>query len=231
MNQHRSTPSFLLTAALALSYPLSAGIFIEVGEAGETLATANVTTGAGPLTTIRGTLIDKAGSEGAPTTKPVTPDGPIGSSPVDDIDLYQIFIPNTAAFSVTVSSNLSVDNDSQLYLFDSAGNQVLFNDDRTLGDAFPQFDLGALTGPAGIYYLGFVLYHTDPVLNPTLTSWNRSPAPFQTGPYELTLTGANPAVDQVVPEPSGMVIAGLLSALLIHHRRRTDDWELPLPPR
>ncbi len=97
----------LLGAVLALFAVTNVAYAVtynEVGDTGELLATAQDTTGLGldPLTSISGSLIDLGGG-------------------IDDVDLYRINIFDTNAFSVTVSANLSVDNDAMMFLFDSAG--------------------------------------------------------------------------------------------------------------
>jgi hypothetical protein len=167
-----------------------ADTFNEVGDAGELLATANVASVAGPLTAISGTLIDLGGG-------------------TDDVDLYQILISNPGAFSVTVNANLSVDNDTRLFLFDAAGSLVLFDEDSG-GGFLPQFDAGDLSGSPGVYYLGFSLFETTPALSGNvLTGWNRAATPFQTGPYTLTLTGAG-SISTVIPEPGSVVLFSIV---------------------
>jgi hypothetical protein len=105
-----------------------------------------------------------------------------------------------------VSATLSGDNDAQLFLFDESGLQILFNDDSGPG-LLPQFNPGDLTGqPTGNYYLAFNLYETNPNSDP-LAGWDRDPAPFQTGPYTLSLTGVT-----AVPEPTSLLASlGLTS--------------------
>lgn len=71
----------------------NAALFSEVGDAGELIATAQVTTGSGALTSITGSLINL---------------GSVGD-PIDDVDLFKIFISDTSAFSVTVNSNFFED--------------------------------------------------------------------------------------------------------------------------
>ncbi|ACK67999.1 hypothetical protein PCC8801_4063 [Rippkaea orientalis PCC 8801] len=167
-----------------------AATWTEVGDAGELLPTSQTTFGSGVLNSISGTLSDLGGG-------------------IDDIDLYQIFIYDTDAFSVTVSASLSQDNDAQLFLFDAGGFLKLEDDDSA--GFLPQFDPGALSGqPTGIYYLAFNLFSTDPDSNP-LAGWNRDPVPFQTGPYTLSLTGTQFASSATVPEP--LTLLGSATAL------------------
>lgn len=77
---------------------------------------------------------------------------------------------------------MSVDNDADLYLFDAAGDQVLFDDDSGF-DSLPQINAGDLTGTAGVYFLAIVLAFTEPyALDGSLdTGWYHTPTPFQTG--------------------------------------------------
>ena len=161
-------------------------------DAGELLGTAQDTTGTGAvLESISGSLID------------------LGSAtPIDDVDLFKILITNPAAFSVTVTASLSDDNDAQLYLFDAAGIEVLYSDDGGVG-FLPQFDAGDLIDPAGEYFLAFNLFATAPETVGNLdTGWDHDPAPFQTGPYTLSLTGVETA-GAAVPEPSTLALLSL----------------------
>ena len=164
-------------------------------DAGELVSTAQDTTGMGALLdSISGTLINLGTM----------------ADPVDDVDLYKILITNPAAFSVTVSASLSVDNDAQLFLFDDAGSQVLFDDDVDFPDnLLPQFNPGDLSGPAGEYFLAFNLWATAPDTVGNLdTGWDHDPGPFQTGPYTLSLTGVETA-GAAVPEPSTLALLSL----------------------
>lgn len=179
----------VILISLAAASTVQAATWTEVGDAGELLPTSQITIGSGALDSISGTLIDLGGE-------------------TDDIDLYQIFIHDTDAFSVTVSASLSEDNDAQLRLFDAEGFLKLFDDDSV--DFLPQFNPGALGGqPTGLYYLAFNIYNTTPNSNP-LAEWDRAPDPFQTGPYTLSLTGTKFVSSSAkVPEPASAL--GLLA--------------------
>lgn len=212
-----------LTALLAgiVCYGLSAtaaqAVMIDEDspDAGELVSTAQDTTGVGAsLDSISGSLINLG-----------TP-----ADPVDDVDLFKIMITDPAAFSVTVTASLSVNNDAMLYLFNSAGVQTLVDDDGS-GGLLPQFDAGELTaagGGAGDYFLAFTLFITNPddvVSNPpTLASgWFRDPIPYQEGPYTLNLTGVSTAaVTPPVPEPEMLALFGLGLAGLGLARRRVQ---------
>lgn len=207
----------LLAGAVCYGLSASAVQAVMIDEdnpdAGELVSTAQDTTGTGAvLESISGSLINL---------------GTV-ADPVDDIDLFKILITDPAAFSVMVTASLSVDNDAMLYLFDSAGVQVLVDDDGS-GGLLPQIDAGELTaagGAAGEYFLAFNLFITNPddvVSNPpTLDSgWFRDPIPFQTGPYTLNLTGVSTdAPPPTVPEPGMLALFGLGLAGMGLARRR-----------
>lgn len=180
----------------------NAATWTETGDAGELVGTAQSTVGFGALTLISGSLID-LGEE------------------LDDIDLYRITILDPDAFSVITSASLSVDNDAMLFVFDAAGNLVFFNDDSV--GFLPGIDAGDLTGnPAGSYLLGINLFFTLPTSDP-LAGWDRDPDPFQTGPYDLTLTGAGFDSDgTAVPEPATLALLGAgLAGIGFLRRRRS----------
>jgi hypothetical protein len=111
-------------------------VLLEVGDAGDLPETAQ-STPSGALTVI---------------------DGVIGD---DDVDMYAIYLPNPAAFTATTVGGASFD--TQLWLFDSAGKGVAFNDDSS-GGVLSTIDnsSGCLTGrPAGVYYLAISRSNRD----------------------------------------------------------------------
>ncbi|MBN2473196.1 MAG: DVUA0089 family protein [Pirellulales bacterium] len=182
-----------MTVVVALQTGVSAlgAFWTEAGDAGQLLPTAQVIRGTGRLDQIAGTL---AGD--------------------DDVDLYRIRITDPDAFSITVSANLSTDNDAQLFLFDSAGYLVADDDDSGY-QLLPQINAGVLSAhAAGIYHVAIDLYNTDPVGSP-LSGWHSRPEPRQTGPYTMTFTGAAP-----VPEPATQTVWPILGALAIGYWRR-----------
>ena len=203
-------------AMLLLAPVAQANSFLEFVDVGETLETAGVPGGfVGPLTTISGTLEDLGGG-------------------VDDIDLYKILVVDTTAFAVSVTASLSEDNDAVLWLFDADGFLVggaqfpnIFPgfDDRADGDCdepgspcLPEFFAGDFAGgPTGVYYLGLSLWLTEPIVGPglPLSGWERDPFPFQTGPYELTLTGV-----EFVPIPGAVWLFASALGLLAWAKRR-----------
>jgi len=213
MKKSRLLGAVCAYAFLMLTAPAHAVIINEVSpDAGELISTAQDTTGVGTtLEAITGSLIN-LGTAG---------------DPIDDIDLFKIHITDPTAFSVAVTASLSVNNDAMLYLFDTAGVQVLVDDDGS-GGLLPQFNAGELSsagGAAGEYFLAFNLFITNPddiISNPpTLDSgWFRDPIPFQTGPYTLGLTGVETSI---VPVPAAVWLfgSGLLGLIGIARRKKT----------
>lgn len=168
--------------------------WVEVGDAGDLPGTAQVVTGGAQLDGIIG-VVD-AGT---------------------DIDMYKIFITEPANFSAIASwdgTDLSEDNDAQLFIFDEAGFLVAKDDDDGVR-ALPAIYAGELAGhPAGDYYLAFDLFNIDPADDP-IFGWDGVPVPPQSGPYEIHLTAAQTAM----PEPTVVALLGLGSLALLRRRR------------
>ena len=118
--------------------PLPAGVWIEQGEAGNLPGNAQVTTGTGSLNTIRGALA------------------------AGDVDMYKISICDAAAFTAIVSGTVS---DTQIFLFNAAGNGVAMNDDSPIGGGLQSAiaPAGAIPGLVnGAYYIALSSYDNDP---------------------------------------------------------------------
>lgn len=116
-----------------------ASTWAERGDAGETVATAQATTGAEALDVIQGTI----GGSG-------------------DADLYVIEVTDPAAFSASTVGGTGFD--TQLFLFRADGLGVAANDDVAFGapqSRLPAGVLGAL--PAGRYVLAVTGFDRDPV--------------------------------------------------------------------
>ncbi len=205
--------------ALMLAHSASAVIYTEVGDAGQSLGTAQ-NTGAGvvqPLTSIFGSLLTDT-----------------------DIDIFAINISDFASFSATTVNTLTGNLDTALFLFTSAGLPVYANDDdaggMSVGSTLPP---GNPLGPQvnGLYYLAISLSGAEPVnfANQLLFAMGntstdvRGPNPIATGGlsdwdtslvfgggqfpagYQIDLTGAQ----TVVPEPSTYALCGLGVVLLL----------------
>ena len=110
---------------LATPRPASAQLWNELGDAGQTLATAQTTAGNGPLTNILGTIQTDT-----------------------DVDLYCIHITNPALFSATLQCVAINQND--LWLFAANGLGIEGNDGCSTGSVL----LSSLfVFSAGTYYL------------------------------------------------------------------------------
>jgi hypothetical protein len=220
----RALSPWVVAAATMVSGPASAAIFTEVGDAGQTLATAQIAGafgGASPLSTIFGSL-----------------------SSSTDADLYLINITHPLTFSATTIGGAL---DTQLFLFNLGGAPVFMNDDAdglTLQSTLPA---GHALGPvsAGVYVLGVSLAGYDPVnevnqllFDVGLTTDVRGAAPglspaslfgfanntffADSGDYAIQLTGT---ATVPVPEPvSSLLVAMALAAcgvVTVKGRRRT----------
>jgi hypothetical protein len=197
-------------------------VWAEVGDAGQLPATAQVTTGGGPLTAITGTI-----------------DTP------NDVDMFAIRITSPSTFSATTVGQPGTHFDTQLFLFDSNGRGVEANDDvSTTNLRSTLTSIGAL--PSGIYYLAISSFNADPVapgglrlfpepeetiaptfglpVGPTGPGGGLPVADWTTGglsagTYQIALTGAEFAI----PEPGSVLLfgLGLAGALGYGRRRRT----------
>ena len=193
---------------LTLTTTASALTWNEVGDSGQLISTAQVTVGSGPLTEINGSIYDPM-----------------------DVDLYEIFINDPAAFSGSMDWPIGTTDfvDAQLFLFDAVGVGVAFNDDSAGPDFRPEIPPGSAVQPTvpGIYYLGISAFDNMPVSSgglifttsldePTgpdgpgaafpLNGWTGANLNVESfGPYSITLTGTSPSA---VPEPSTMLLLG-----------------------
>ena len=205
--------------ALGATGTAQAATFTEIGDAGETLSTAQEIP-EGPLTldSISGTVL--------PNNAP------------NNADLFRIFIEGGGSFSATTVGGAAFD--TQLFLFDSNGRGVYANDETanpfSSQSTLPANNPLTPTQP-GFYYLGISGFDYDPVsANGQIfpdTTFNAVVGP--TGPgggaplinfegvndggsYTIKLTGV-----RAVPEPAstaGIVVLGALGATLVLKRRR-----------
>lgn len=184
-----------LVAAFA-SGQAQAATFTEANDAGETLETAQTIQGSLPLESISGILSEE------------TPDA----------DLFKIALTGGQTFSATTVGG--ADFDTQLFLFNQAGQGVYGNDNASpmLGSnqsTLPQGGFSPVN--SGIYYLAISGFDYDPVDADGNEIYPDPASPFNQvfgpdsnsslsefdgtrlngGSYTISLTGA-----QAVPEPS-----------------------------
>jgi hypothetical protein len=128
--------------------PPPAGTWVEDGDAGDLPSTAQVPAGSGTLPEIRGTL--DAGNA----------------------DMYLIDICDINTFGATLVGGATVD--TQLFLFNTDGVGVTFNDDAVV--VAGQSTITAQFVPApGQYYIALSTYDNDPVDFDTLELWLDQP--------------------------------------------------------
>lgn len=196
--------------ALGLTTTALAQTWSEVGEAGELPGTAQVPAGSGPLTAITGTL--NAGG---------------------DADMYLVDIPVPANFLAKTWPLTVVD--TQLWLFDLAGNGITFNDDDPGGAGLQSTLTGTFLPAGGNYYLAVSQYNYDALNGSALKIWNDSPfaterapdgpgAPgpveswggdtFADGAYQIDLQGVD-----FVPEPATLTLLAVGGLALLRRRR------------
>ncbi len=183
-----SRPDAGLAAALALAATLMlagsarAQVWNEAGDAGDLPATAQVTTGSGPLTTINGNL----------------------ASPTD-VDMYCVHVTDPAAFSACLQC--VVIQGPNLWVFDANGNGISA---VTTCQAGCKLVTGATVTSAGTYYVAVAYDAIYPyagagvMWNPAYTtqrspdgpgaagvvsSWAGTPNPQPQNPYTITFYG------------------------------------------
>lgn len=200
-----------IVAVAGIACAAHAQVWNEVGDAGDSLATANITNGVGPLTQI------------------------IGTFGLDDADLYCIYIPNPALFRATTVGGTA--DDTQLFLFNSNGFGVTHNDDSPGGSVLQSTITGQFISGPGHYYLAITKYNRDPSSASGLI-WLNSPfgverAPDGPGsadalaswagitsassaPYNIFLEGA----EYCIPTPGAFALLGMGG--LVASRRRRD---------
>lgn len=201
---------FVGLVVLALSATAWTQTWSEVGEAGELPGTAQMPAGSGPLTTITGTL--NAGG---------------------DADMYLVNIPVPANFLAKTWPSTALD--TQLWLFDLAGNGITFNDDDPGGAGLQSTLTGTYLPAGGDYYLAVSQYNYDALDGGGLAIWNDSPfnterapdgpgAPgpvaswagttFADGAYQIDLMGVD-----FVPEPATLTLLAVGGLAFLRRRR------------
>ncbi|PQO35343.1 PEP-CTERM sorting domain-containing protein [Bremerella cremea] len=208
-------------------------LWSELGDAGESLGTAQAISGMDEITSIIGTIESSA------------------TLGYEDVDLFKIYIEDFSIFSATTKNSAALDTD--LFLFDSKGFGLASNGDNVFAtppELFATIPSDSVSGSPGIYYIGiafagdypksvtgrifpdlFDLSSTGKVLGPIspggnnpLSNWEydgdpgRIPLPAS---YEINLTGVN-TVPDVVPEPGSslLILTGLASLVGLRCRQR-----------
>jgi hypothetical protein len=216
IRSHINAPVLGTLATLALSLTAHAQVWNEVGEAGQNgVGAAQITVGAGALTTINGSLFR---------------DG--------DVDLYCISITDFASFRAIVTS--SANPDSTLHLFNPDGTLQVSNDDYYLGSGYSLLtSQGVLAN--GTYFLAMTNYDirpqsmsgTDLYANTfwpgpnaqqqgnglVLSSWFGQSVFAGPGAYTIALEGAE---FHLVPAPGAAAMI-TLGGLIASRRRRAGN--------
>ena len=222
---NHNTATALVCAILFACSNTSAGTiastWFEQGDAGDSLATANVIGEVFPLNHIAGTLPDN------------DPNG---------VDLYQLFIPDPSKFSASTDNFPSTDLlDTWLYLFDENGMGIAASASSVGGSFHASISEGSVLAPPGQYYLAVTRLDSAPqsatgpifpdlvfastngeVVGPTGTGGNNPLASWTSlqfldfENYQIDLTGAASAV----PEPSAAMIWACGSLLFVSSRKR-----------
>lgn len=217
----------LLSASLLLLASSANADHIEAlfGDAGQTVLTAQPTTGASSMNYIIGSL------------------GVAG----DLVDLFQITITDPVNFTAEV---IGASFDSQLFLFNTAGNGIASNDDGGTGnlsklDATNDPNAALARLAVGEYLLGISVYDVDayvggsemfpdacltsdktcaPQFAGAFTQWLGRPSAFGSIPaaYMIAVNGVNRAPTPS-PEPSAALLFGVgfaASGLAVRQRQR-----------
>lgn len=201
--------TLMILAGLSVCSASFSQVWVETGDAGELPGTAQVTMGAGALVSITG-------------------DNSLG-----DADMFAIMITDEASFSATTVGVTGFD--TQLFLFNSAGMGVTFNDDSAA--SFQSTLTSTFVTSNGLYYIAISGFDYD-AASGGLEIWLDTPFGVERAPdgpgaggavdgwldsgaggvYEIILTGAEYAA---VPEPGTFIAIGIgLAGLALARRRK-----------
>ena len=189
-----ATLAAILITLGSLARDANGVVWLEVGDASDNPQIAQLTTGVGTLDQIQTTL-----------------------GTAIDSDSFQFRILDASAFSVNLlGTNLSGDNDTEIYITDIAGNLIFANDD--FDGLLSGLSAGSFPGPSGDYVFSVNLFSSLPIGDP-ITGFSIEPNPVQTGPVVVNFTGAGFAV---IPESSSAFLILLGGLRLTLRRSRTS---------
>ncbi len=215
MNKYRLCAAGAMLLFWSGALPAEAVTFTESGDAGQSLATANVVPGAvgtGGTDVISGSIAEA----------------------FNDADLFAVTLSAGTTFSATVSATATGLDDSQLFLFNAAGLGLVANDDINSINFFSTISFNIAT--SGTYYLGISGFDYDPQdaasfifpntatgqVTPvagagSLSGWTvRTPGPVSFGDYTISLATTP------IPEPSsvlGLIAVAGLGAVALRRKR------------
>lgn len=95
-------------------------------------------------------------------------------------DMYRFDICEPGLFSATTVSGTNID--TQLFLFDSSGLGVTFNDDAPGLDVLQSSLSSTFITSPGTYYLAVSTYDSDPLTEESLPIWNDTPFGVERAP-------------------------------------------------
>jgi hypothetical protein len=144
----------LLTAGVASAQ----APWFETGDAGDLPATAQVPAGTGPLPAIHGSLTVQT----------------------DDADMFLIHIDDPACFTATTCGGSLMD--TALWLFDTNGIGISFNDDDPGGCGLQSTLTGAFVPAPGDYYIAISGWDTDAADGAGLEIWLDTPYGVERAP-------------------------------------------------
>jgi hypothetical protein len=177
--------ALVLFSCLLLTTGVASAQWLEIGDAGDLPATAQVPQGAGPLPAIFGRL----------------------AAGTDDADMFLIHIDDPACFSATTCGGTTMD--TALWLFDTNGIGITFNDDDPGNCGLQSTLTGVFVPAAGDYYIALSGWDTDAANGGGLEIWEDLPYeverqpdgpgapgpiaqwlydPFEEGDYIITMT-------------------------------------------